>query len=87
MARLEEMKFNDRYRVFVLTDGDRTVAEITGTYKGGEYQIGIGEAKRRPGDKRDPTVGELVALTRAFRDAARMTTRQIVARGFDATNL
>jgi hypothetical protein len=56
----------DAVKVKHMTDGTETVVQIT-LYG---QPIGTGRARRRKGDQRDDELGMVLALTRAFTDAA-----------------
>lgn len=74
----------DAYSVVVLSDGDTTQAEINAR---GPYAnlltIGEGESRRAPGDSRNDAIGELLALARAFEDAAAHARRELTALGYN----
>lgn len=67
-------------KVFVLTDGTSTVAEITVDNQYGYPEtVGVGTSKRRTwttphgrskGDPRNPEIGVALAMSRAFKAAA-----------------
>lgn len=46
--------------------------------KNGSVPIGFGASQRRPGDRRDPWLGEQLALIRCLRDALDSATRSLV---------
>lgn len=73
----------DAYRITVLTDGTTTAAEITakGPF-GAPLAIGQGTARRRKGDPRKESVGELLALARTFQNAADNARRELEALGY-----
>lgn len=77
------------YEVNVLSDGTTTHAEINVKFSpfSSLHVLGEGVARRRKGDRRDRDLGELVALRRAFNDAAMNCLREIEARGYDTTDL
>jgi hypothetical protein len=82
MARTELANI-DAYRITVLTDGTTTEAEITakGPF-GAPLAIGRGTSRRRKGDPRKESVGELLALARTFEDAGRNARRELAALGY-----
>lgn len=66
-------------KVFVVTDGTHTVAEVIGSTAYGPETVGQGEAKRRTwttphgtpkGDPRNEEIGVALALSRALKAAA-----------------
>lgn len=78
---------HEDYRVIALSDGTLTQVEIIqripsdfGSPKW--YRVGLGTAKRRKGDRRNPDLGALLAAERAFRDAADQIKRQLTEQGF-----
>lgn len=77
------------YEVSVLSDGTTTHAEINVKFSpfSSLHVLGEGKAKRRKGDRRDRDLGELIALRRAFSDAAMNCLREIEARGYDTADL
>lgn len=77
------------YEINVLSDGTVTHAEINVKFSpfSSLHVLGEGIARRHKGDKRDRDLGELIALRRAFNDAALNCLREIQARGYDTTGL
>lgn len=72
----------DCYKVVVLSDGTTTTAEVIATDHRAfgssvSYQVGLGTARRRKGDPRDPDLGARLAIARAFRDAAEHVEKTI----------
>jgi len=87
----------DAYEIIVLTDGTTTEAEVTivltdGTTTeaevtakgpfGAPLAIGHGKARRRKGDPRNSTVGELLARARALESAGKAARRELDALGY-----
>lgn len=68
------MTLTDDIKVVVLHDDNRTQAEVVVKRPLGWASIGLGEARRRPGDRRDIDLGEMLALARAFKDAHNQLT-------------
>lgn len=89
MPQNPQLTTTTAYEVHVLSDGTNTQAEINVKFSpfSSLHVLGEGQARRRPGDRRDRDLGELVALRRAFRDAAMNCLREIEARGYDTTGL
>lgn len=77
------------YEINVLSDGTNTQAEINVKFSpfSSLHVLGSGTARRRKGDSRDRDLGELIALRRAFNDAALNCLREIEARGYDTADL
>lgn len=73
----------DAYNIVLLTDGTTTEAEITakGPF-GAALAIGRGKSRRRKGDPRNPAVGELITLARAFENAAANAREELAAMGY-----
>ncbi|MGW0939069.1 dsRBD fold-containing protein [Streptomyces sp. NPDC002666] len=71
------MTMTDEIKVVVLADDDRTQAEVMAKRPFGYASVGVGEARRRPGDPRDAELGEMLALSRAFKAAHRTMTKLI----------
>lgn len=63
----------DDWKVIVLSDETTTVAELM--LQG--VVMGRGVAKRRKGEERNAGLGHTLALTRAFRDAARTLGKEL----------
>jgi hypothetical protein len=74
----------DAYRITVLSDGTTTAAEVTakGPF-GAPLAIGQGQARRRKGDPRKDSVGELLALARTFENAAKNARAELAAMGYE----
>ncbi len=60
---------NCRYKVKIITDGTRTIAEVYSKEQGDANPIGVGHAVRREGDKQNPTIGVGLATGRALVNA------------------
>lgn len=77
------------YEINVISDGTETVAEVNVKFSpfSSLHVLGEGRARRRKGDKRDRDLGELLALRRAFSDAALNCLRELDARGVDVSGL
>lgn len=77
------------YEIAVLSDGNTTHAEISVRFSpfSSLHVLGEGTARRRKGDTRDRDFGELLALRRAFKDAAAQCLREIRARGYESEGL
>ncbi len=96
--RETELTTTNAYEVTVLSDGTTTQAEINVKFSpfSSLHVLGSGVAKRRKwtdrkGNRRadpyDRDLGELLALRRAFKDAAMNCLREIEARGYDTSGL
>ena len=53
-----------------LTDGTETIIELRGSGPLADKCLGVGFARRRKGEKRDPQLAVALATYRAFADAA-----------------
>lgn len=84
-----QLTTTNAYEISVLSDGTNTHAEVNVKFSpfSSLHVLGEGKAKRRKGDVRDRDLGELIALRRAFNDAALNCLREIEARGYDVTGL
>ena len=84
-----QLTTTNAYEVSVLSDGTTTHAEVNVKFSpfSSLHVLGEGKARRRRGDRRDRDLGELIALRRAFSDAALNCLREIEARGYDTTGL
>lgn len=82
MARTDLVNI-DAYNITVLSDGTTTAAEVTakGPF-GAPLAIGKGQSRRRKGDQRHDSVGELLALARTFEDAAKNARTELAALGY-----
>lgn len=89
MTKPLQLTATTAYEVSVLSDGDVTVAEVNVKFSpfSSLHVLGEGVARRRKGDPRNRDVGELLALRRAFGDAAMNCLRELDARGFDTADL
>lgn len=86
------------YEISVISDGTTTLAEVQVKFSpfSSLHVLGSGTAKRRTwtnakgqkrADRHDADLGELIALRRAFKDAAVNCLREIEARGYSAADL
>lgn len=74
------------FEFYILSDGTRTTAELVYRepgYRADSRLIGRGEARRRPGDRRDRSLGETMAMQRAFQDAASRLGRVLTDMGYE----
>lgn len=77
------------YDITVLSDGVTTHAEVNVKFSpfSSLHVLGEGDAYRRPRDKQDRDLGELIALRRAFLDASENILKEIGERGYDPEGL
>lgn len=74
---------NESFHVRAVTDGTRTVAEVyTGEVQDwGDWMspVGVGNAARRKGEKRDTQLGIKLATARALREASNLLFEEVEA--------
>lgn len=75
----------DAYSVLVLSDGETTQVEVNTKTGYGDrvLAIGKGTARRAPGDVHNDGIGELLAIARAFEDAARTARTSLASLGYN----
>ena len=83
MPKIKPLVTVDAYKITVVSDGTQTSAEVTvkGPF-GAPMGIGTGHAFKRPGDRKNPPIGELLALKRAFEEAAKNAGRELEVLGY-----
>lgn len=73
---------DDKFNIYVVTDGTSTYAEISQEGTFGREPIGIGVARRRKGDKRREDVGMRLAVGRAMKVAVERIENALNKKGY-----
>jgi len=74
-----KLQVTNEFEILVVTDGTETFAQVETPHGA----LGVGKAKRRKGDERNSHIGKILALKRAFEDAAGWCERELKAWGYD----